>query len=117
MEILDVVKNAVKAIDSKKGEDIEVIKITDLTIIADYFVIATGNSSTQIKALADEVEYQLSQAGVEPHHIEGKASGWICLDYSSVIVHILGREQRDYYQLERLWGDGEKQDVEALLAD
>lgn len=117
MEIIDIVKTAVRAIDSKKGEDIEVIHVTDLTILADYFIIATGSSSTQIKALCDEVEYKLTEGGVEPHHIEGKATGWICLDYTTVVIHILGREQRDYYQLERLWGDGEKQDVKALLED
>lgn len=117
MEILDIVKTAVRAIDSKKGEDIEVIKITDLTILADYFVFATASSSTQLKALTDEVEFKLTEAGVEPHHIEGKATGWICMDYGTVVIHLLGREQRDYYQLERLWGDGEKQDTEALLEE
>ena len=75
MEILDIVKTAVRAIDSKQGLDTEVIRITDLTVLADYFVIATATSSTQLRAMGDEVEYKLSQAGVEPHHIEGKASG------------------------------------------
>ena len=105
MEILDIVKTAVRAIDSKQGLDTEVIRITDLTVLADYFVIATAASSTQLRAMGDEVEYKLSQAGVEPHHVEGKATGWLCLE----------RKQRDYYQLERLWGDGEKQDITSLL--
>ena len=65
--------------------------------------------------MGDEVEYKLSQAGVEPHHVEGKATGWLCLDYGTVVIHLLERKQRDYYQLERLWGDGEKQDVTSLL--
>ncbi len=73
MEILDIVKTAVRAIDSKQGLDTEVIRITDLTVLADYFVIATATSSTQLRAMGDEVEYKLSQAGVEPHHVEGKA--------------------------------------------
>lgn len=115
MEILDIVKTAVRAIDSKKGKDIDVIGITDLTIIADYFVLATGTSSTQVKALADEVEFKLKEQGIEPHHIEGKSSGWICLDYSSVVVHIFYEEQREYFQLERLWSDGEKVDINTLL--
>ena len=115
MEILEIVKTAVKAIDSKKGEDIQVIGIHDLTVIADYFVIATANSSTQLKAVADEVEYQLAQAGQEPHHIEGRTSDWICLDYASVVVHVFHKEQSNFYQLERLWEDGEKVDISNFL--
>lgn len=117
MDAKEIVKIAVKAIDSKKGENIEVIGITDLTIIADYFVIATGTSSTQVKALADEVEYKLGEADVSPHHIEGEKSPWICLDYNSVIVHIFYKDQRDFYQLERLWEDGEKIDITNYLED
>lgn len=117
MEINDIVKTAVKAIDSKKGESIDVIKITDLTIIADYFVIATGTSSTQVKALADEVEYQLGQKGLEPHHIEGRNTAWVCLDYCSVVIHIFYKDQRDFYKLERLWEDGEKIDSAIFLED
>ena len=117
MEILETVKAAVKALDSKKAEDIKVIGITDLTIVADYFVIATGNSSTQVKALADEVEYQLGLKGVEPAHIEGKSTGWILLDYSSVVVHVFYGEQRSYYNIEKLWRDGQEMDIEKLLED
>lgn len=117
METKDIVKVAVTAIDSKKGENIQVIGITDLTIIADYFVIATGTSSTQVKALAEEVEYQLDKQGVEPHHIEGRNTPWVCLDYNSVIIHIFYKDQRDFYQLERLWEDGEKIDITNFLED
>ena len=117
MEVKDIVKTAVKAIDSKKGENIEVIGITDLTILADYFVIATGTSSTQVKALAEEVEYKLSLEGVEPHHIEGEKTPWVCLDYNSDVVHIFYKDQRDFYQLERLWEDGQKIDITNYLED
>lgn len=117
MEVKDIVKTAVKAIDSKKGENIEVIGITDLTILADYFVIATGTSTTQVKALAEEVEYKLSLEGVKPHHIEGEKTPWVCLDYNSVIVHIFYKDQRDFYQLERLWEDGQKIDITNYLED
>ena len=117
MEVQDIVKTAVKAIDSKKGENIEVIGVTDLTILADYFVIATGTSSTQVKALAEEVEYKLSLEGVTPHHIEGEKSPWVCLDYNSVVVHIFYKDQRDFYQLERLWEDGQKIDITKYLED
>ncbi len=111
----DIVKTAVKAIDSKRGSDIEVIRVNDITVLTDYFVIATATSNTQLKAIADEVEYKLSEQGIEPHHIEGKASDWICLDYIGVVVHILYKEQRNFYQIERLWEDGEKVDIEELI--
>ena len=111
----DIVKTAVKAIDSKRGNDIEVIRVNDITVLTDYFVIATATSNTQLKAIADEVEYKLSEEGIEPHHIEGKASDWICLDYIGVVVHILYKEQRSFYQIERLWEDGEKVNIDELI--
>ncbi len=117
MEVNEILKTAVKAIDSKKGENIEVIKVEDLTILAEYFIIATGTSSTQVRALADEVEYKLSLEGVSPHHIEGEKSPWVCLDYNSVVIHIFYKDQRDFYQLERLWEDGEKIDITNYLED
>lgn len=115
MQTKDLLKNIVTALDKKQAKDIEIIKVTDLTIIADYFVIAGGTSSTQVKTLADEVEYALSEQGVSPHHIEGRATGWILLDYGSVVVHVLYGETREFYNLERLWGDGEKLDYQELL--
>ena len=117
MQALNIVKTAVKAIDSKKGEDIEVIGITDLTVLTDYFVIATATSSTQIKAMADEVEYKLDELGVEPHHIEGRSTNWVCLDYNSVVIHIFHKQQREFYSLERLGEDGEVLDTAKLLED
>lgn len=110
-----IYETAVKAIDSKRGEDIEVIKVSDITILTDYFVIATANSNTQLKAIADEVEYKLSEQGIEPHHIEGEKSDWVCLDYIGVVIHILYKEKRDFYQIERLWEDGEKVDIDNLI--
>ncbi len=117
MDAKVIVKEAVKAIDSKKGENIQVIGITDLTIIADYFVIATGTSSTQVKALSEEVEFKLEQQGITPHHIEGRNTPWVCLDYNSVVIHIFYKDQRDFYQLERLWEDGKKIDIADFLED
>lgn len=110
-----IVDIAVKAIDSKRGEDIEVIRVSDITVLTDYFVVATANSNTQLKAIADEVEFKLSEAGYEPHHTEGEKSDWICLDYIGVVIHILYREQRGFYQIERLWEDGEKVDIDNLI--
>ena len=111
----EIVKTAVKAIDSKRGLDIEVIKVGDITVITDYFVIATASSNTQLKAIADEIEFKLSEQGVEPHHIEGRTSEWICLDYTGVVIHVLLNKSRDFYQIERLWEDGEKIDISELV--
>lgn len=96
-------------LDAKKAQKIKVLKVQDQTVITDYFVICTGNSSTQVKSLAGEVEYRLGLRGVDPLHFEGRDNnGWIVLDYSSVIVHIFSRENRDFYQLEKLYGDAEE---------
>lgn len=112
---LDIAKIAVKAIDSKRGKDIDLIKVGDITVLTDYFVVATVTSNTQLKAVADEVEYKLSQAGYEPHHIEGDRSDWICLDYIGCVIHILLEQQRGFYQIERLWEDGEKIDIDDII--
>ena len=117
MQSADILKIAVKALDDKKAQDIKVIKISDITVIADYFVIAAGTSSTQVRALTDEVQHQLKEAGVMPHHIEGKASGWILLDFSTVVIHVFYEKEREFYQLEKLWNDGRQIDVQALLGD
>ena len=113
----EIVEIAVKAIDSKRGLDIEVIKVDDLTVLTDYFVIASATSNTQLKAIADEIEYKLSEQGIEPHHIEGKSSEWICLDYTGVVIHVLLNKGRDFYQIERLWEDGEKVDIGEFIVN
>ena len=112
---LDIVKKAVKALDDKKANNIEVIKIDELTIVADYFIIATANSNTHVRALADEVEYQLEEAGIMPDHIEGRSTGWVLLEYAGVVVHVFLEESRNYYNLERLWEDGTKIDASQFL--
>ena len=112
----EILKIAIKAIDSKRGENIKVLKVGDLTILANYFVIANGNSSTQVKALADEVEFKLSEAGLEPHRTEGfQGANWIVLDSVDVVFHIFHKETRDFYDLERLWQDGKEIDAEEFL--
>lgn len=118
MTTQEKLEKIVQTLDKKKAEDIRVIGITNLTIIADYFIIATGTSTTQVKALADEVEYQLSQSGVEPKGSEGyRSSTWIVLDYADIVVHVFYRDTRNEYQLERLWADGEQVDISHLLID
>ena len=118
MTTQEKLEKIVKILDSKKAENIQVIGITNLTIIADYFVIATGTSTTQVKSLADEVDFQLGQLGIEPRGVEGvRAANWIVLDYSDIVVHVFYRDTRDEYQLERLWADGEQVDISNLLID
>lgn len=102
----------VKTLDVKKAEDIKVIKIGDISVLADYFVIADGLSGTQTRALADEVEFRLKEQGRSPDRIQGaNGSNWIILDYGDIVVHIFSKDQRDFYNLERLWKDGEDMDI------
>ncbi len=115
MMIPDTVKKIVKALDDKKGNDIKVIKIDELTVVADYFVLVTGNSSTHIRALADEVEFQLEEAGLKPDHIEGRATGWVVMEFDGVVAHIFTEEARNYYNLERLWEDATMINIEDIL--
>ena len=97
-----------KILDDKKAVGLAAIHTTEQTILSDYFLIATGTSNTHVKALADELEHEMKvQHGVRPRGIEGRATGWILLDYGTVLVHIFLKEQREYYNLERLWEDGE----------
>ena len=113
---MELAKKIVKALDDKKAQSIELIDITEISQLADYFIICTGTSSTQVKALADEVEFQV---GAQPHdigyHKEGySTANWILLDYKDVIVHIFFGETRDFYNLEHLWSDGKKVDIDTL---
>ena len=108
---------AAKILDKKKAEDIKVIEVTEQTIVADFFVLATGTSSTHVKALADDVEYELEQIGVHDGHIEGRATGWVLLDYGAVLVHVFDKESRAYYNLERLWTDANLVDISDIIKD
>lgn len=107
----------VKALDDKKANDIQVLKVTDLTAIGDYFVIAGGTSNTHVRSLAEEVEFKLEEAGFEIRGIEGRATGWILLDCYDVLVHVFMPEVRDTYNLERLWGDAEPIDIENWISE
>ena len=111
-----MLKVAVNALSSKKAVDIKVLKIEKLTIVADYFVICNGTSVTQIKALADEVEFQLEQAGTRVLHREGYGSGsWVLLDYGTLIVHIFHPNSREFYNLEKLLADAAEIDAGTLI--
>ena len=105
-----------RVLDSKKGRDIKVVHVEEKTVIAEYFVICTGNSSTQVKALVGEVEFKLEERGVSPYNVEGRDNNsWIVMDYSHVIVHVFSRESREFYNLDKLYGDAEE--IPFLLPD
>ena len=112
MDSIQEAKIAVKALCERKGMDVRLIKIRDISSIADYFVLATGSSGTHVKSLADNVEFRLDGEGIGVSHIEGyRSDTWILLDYVDVIVHVFSEEAREYYDLDRLWQDGEEIDV------
>lgn len=112
----EMYETIVKALDSKKGQDIKVLRTGHLTTLADYFVLCTATSTTQVKALADLCEKTMKDLGEPPHHIEGHNGGsWILLDFSCVVVHVFMDEARKFYDLERLWSDAEDVDISALV--
>lgn len=108
---------AAKALDSKKGVDIKVVEVTELTTLADYFVICTGSSTTQINALCDCVEEKLeTEGGEKALRREGHRGGiWVLLDYGCVVIHVFNDEAREFYSLERLWNDGKNVDLSDVL--
>ena len=108
-------KLAYKALDDKKGEDIKVIDISEISVLADYFIIANGSNDSQVRALVENVEDELSKAGFEGKQREGYGLGnWGLLDFGSIIVHVFDKENRLFYDLERIWRDGKAVDVENL---
>ena len=107
-----------RALDSKKGEDIKVLKTAELTTLCDYFVLCTATSSTQIKAMSDACEEAAEKNGEQAHHIEGHRGGtWLLMDFSSVVVHVFTDEARKFYDLERLWGDAQEIDITQALKE
>ena len=115
MESQNIVKIAANALNSKKARQLKALQIDNLTTLADYFVIATATSSTHVRALADEVEEKLKEASLEPHHIEGRTTGWIVLDYESVIVHVFTPNEREFYNLDSMWSDATERDLTTIL--
>lgn len=115
MESKEMVKIAYSALEDKKAEDIRVIEIKDISIIADYLIIANGSNFSQVQALVDNVDEKLTEAGVSNKRIEGsRNSSWILMDYNDVIVHVFSREDRLFYDLERIWRDGKDISKEEL---
>lgn len=118
LEAKEIARGVVTSLDKHKAQDIRVIEVTDVTSIADYFVIAAGTSSTQVKSLTDYVEEEMEEKGIRPLRTEGyHSSTWILLDYGSVVVHVFQEETRRFYDLERLWKDGLPLDAAAFVED
>lgn len=112
---MNMVRLAIEALEDKKAEDIKVIDISDVSVIADYFVIAGGSNPSQIQALSSNVEEKLGRAGYLVKQVEGyDTANWILQDYGDIIVHIFDKENRLLYDLERIWRDGKQVDIENL---
>lgn len=111
----EMARIAWNALSDKKGEDIKIINITGISVLADYFIIANGNSDSQVNALVDNVEEELHKAGYPLRQREGQASGsWVLLDFGDIIVHVFDKENRLFYDLERIWKDGKDISAEDL---
>ena len=112
----EMAKIACKAIDDKKGQDIKVIDIHEVSVIADYFVIASASNQNQVQAMVDNVDETLGRAGFEAKQIEGtRNSSWVLMDYGDMIVHVFDEENRLFYDLERIWRDGKELDISQFL--
>ena len=106
-----------QAMDSKKGKDIRVLETDGVTTLTDYFVLCSGSSAPQLKALADAGEKAMKDHGIRPHHVEGHRGGtWILQDYGDVVVHVFDKEARAFYDLDRLWADAKTVDLSDVLA-
>ncbi len=116
METFDLVKKAIQALDDKKAEDITVIDIREISTIADYFVIASGSNQNQLAAMQDSVDEAMYKEGIQARQIEGnRSSTWILMDYQDIIIHLFSKEDRLFYDLERIWRDGKVVDVAEFL--
>lgn len=105
----------IDALEEKKAEDIIILDISEISVLADYFVIADGNNRNQVQAMADSVEEALGRAGYEPKQIEGyQTANWILMDYKDVIIHVFSKEDRGFYDLERIWRDGKPVTIEEI---
>jgi ribosome-associated protein len=113
MQDLDLIKTAASAASAKKAINIKSIKVADISSVANYFLLASGNNPAQVKAIADEIEVKLGESGIKPERTEGyKGAVWIILDYADVVIHVFHKDTRNFYDLERLWADGEVTEFE-----
>ncbi len=115
MEIKEAVKMIVNAIEDKKGEEVRVIDISKVSVIGDFFIIASGNNRSQIQAIADDISEKLGRAGLEQKNIEGyQNANWVLIDFGDIVVHLFDQENRSFYDLDRIWRDGDTVDVATL---
>ncbi len=117
-QIKEMAAKAIEALEEKKAEDIRIIDISDVSVIADYFIIANGSNRNQIQALSDAVEEKLGKAGYPMKQIEGyNTANWVLLDFGDIMVHIFDKENRLFYDLERIWHDGKQILPEAVKSE
>ncbi|MGN0155569.1 MAG: ribosome silencing factor [Lachnospiraceae bacterium] len=115
MDSRELAKAAIAGLEDKKAEDIKVIDISGVSVMADYFIIANGSNRNQVQAMADNVEEKLHELGVHPRQIEGyQTANWILMDFNDIIVHVFNEEDRLFYNLEKIWLDGKVIDVADL---
>lgn len=118
IQILTLVKAAVQSLDEHKAEDVRVLRVSNITSLADYFILATGNSTTHVRALVDYLDTDLSKRDFKPSRTEGyQSSLWTVLDYGTVVIHVFSGETRHFYDLERLWQDAETVSTASFLED
>lgn len=115
---LEMANEIVTILDGKKAVNIKALQTGNITVVADYFVICTANSTTHIKTLSDEIQRVMAEKGEAPLHVEGyRGGGWVLVDYGCVVVHLFLRETREFYSLERLWGDAPELDISSLITE
>ncbi len=117
MTVKEQLPIAVKALDAKIAGDISVLKIEEISTLAEYFIICTGNSSTHVRTLSDAVEQKFDEVGIPPHHIEGHGGTWVLMDYGGIIIHIFTEEGRRFYQLDKVWADAIPIPVDEMLSE
>lgn len=118
MNSLEMAHEIVKILDAKKAVNIRALQTGGVTSVADYFVICTANSTTHIKTLSDEIQKIMEEKGENALHVEGyRAGGWVLVDYGCIVVHLFLKEIREFYSLERLWGDAPELDISGLITE
>lgn len=113
---MKIAQKIASILDCKKAKDVKILNVYEKTVLADFFVFATGSSTTQVNSLADEIEFKLkTEDGIDPLRVEGAGSGtWVLIDYGSIIVHIFGVQSKEFYKLEKLWADGTEVSFEKI---
>ncbi len=115
MDIKELVKDIYNGLDDKKAEDITILDISEISVMADYFIIANASSSPQMSAMKNEVENAMAKHGINAKHVEGgNNSSWVLIDFEDIVVHLFSGEDREFYNLERIWQDGKEISVEEL---